>query len=285
MKTTPEQPAIIDTHLHLWDMQRMVYPWLEEAPAIRKTFLAEDYREAVKGLPVEKMVFVQAECLPESFLEEVRFVTEQARQDSRIQGIVAYAPLEQGQQAAAALDRLQEFPLVKGVRRMYDETPELCCTPAFLQGVRLLPQYGFSMDLSVRPHAIPHTLEMIAACPHTLFILDHLGKPRISAGAWEEYKHHIKKLAAFPNVTAKLSGLITEADHRYWTPEELEPYIQYAVDCFGEDRLLFGSDWPVVTQAGSCRQWLDALLEGLRHYDTTIIRKIFCENAMKVYRL
>ena len=285
MRTIPEQLTIIDTHLHLWDIQRMVYPWLDDVPAIRKTFLVADYREATIGLPIEKMVFVQAGCLPGGFLGEVRFVTEQAQQDDRIQGIVAYAPLEQGSGVATALDSLKEFPLVKGVRRMYDETPELCCTPAFLDAVQLLPQYGFSLDLSVRPHAIPHTLKMMAACPHTQFILDHLGKPRIGAGAWEEYKYNIKKLAAFPNVTAKLSGLITEANHRYWTPEELEPYIKYAVDSFGEDRLLFGSDWPVVTLAGSCQHWMEALLEGLRHYDTTIIRKIFRENAIKVYRL
>jgi L-fuconolactonase len=132
---------------------------------------------------------------------------------------------------------------------------------------------------------MPYTLEMIAASPGTQFILDHLGKPRISAGAWEEYKYNIKKLSAFPNVAAKLSGLLTEADHQSWTAGELAPYIQYAVDRFGEDRLLFGSDWPVITLAGSCRQWVDALLDGLQQYGTTTIHKIFYKNAMKFYRL
>lgn len=285
MKIMFENIPIVDAHLHLWDLQRMQYPWLDEVPAIRKSFLSADYREATKGMSIEKMVFVQAECLPGQFLEEVRFVTEQAQQDNRIQGIVAYAPVEEGKQVCAALDALKQFTLVKGVRRMYDETPALCCSPGFLEGVRLLPQYGFSFDLSVQPHAIPHTIEMIAACPETQFILDHLGKPRIAAGALDEYKRNIAKLAAFPNVAAKLSGLVTAADHQHWQPKDLAPYIRYAVDCFGEDRLLFGSDWPVVLLAGTCRQWLDALQDGLKYYSTAALEKIFHVNAMKIYRL
>jgi L-fuconolactonase len=126
---------------------------------------------------------------------------------------------------------------------------------------------------------------MIKSCPDTLFILDHLGKPDIKSGSINDFKKNIDKLAAFPNVVAKLSGLITEADWKGWTPENISPYIEHAVHCFGYDRLMFGSDWPVLLLAGTWQQWLTGLQEILRNCNTTEFQKIFYKNAIKIYRL
>lgn len=285
MSTALRNIPIIDTHLHLWDTSLLHYPWLESVPAIHRSFLLPDYQQAVQDYQVAQMVFVQAECLPEQYLEEVRFVTAQAAKDTRIRGIVAYAPVETGKQLVTVLDILKDYPLVKGVRRMYDDNPALCCNPAFLEGVHLLGEYGFSFDISVKPAAIPDTIRMMAAVPDTLFILDHLGKPDIKGGGLEVYKAQIAAMAKFPNVVAKLSGLITEANWHNWTPAELVPYIQHAVACFGTDRLLFGGDWPVVLLAGTWAQWLAALEEGLAGCTASDLQKIFYDNAVNIYRL
>jgi L-fuconolactonase len=277
--------SIIDTHLHLWDTRSMQYPWLDSVPAINRTFLIADYQQAVQGYPVEQLVFVQAECLPEQYLEEVHFVVTQAAKDPRIRGMVAYAPVERGKQLANELDKLKSYPLVKGVRRMYDDDPALCVSSAFLEGVQLLSTYGYTFDLSVKPASIPDTIGMIGACPDTLFILDHLGKPAIQGGGLDVYKKHIDTLAKFPNVVAKLSGLITEADWHTWTAKDLAPYIQHAVDCFGVERLLFGGDWPVVLLAGTWAQWITALEEGLSFCTAADLQKIFYDNAVNIYRL
>jgi L-fuconolactonase len=276
---------VIDAHLHLWDVKRMHYPWLDTVPTIRRSFFIEDYQQATKRFQVEKMVFVQADCQPGEYMEEVNFVEEQARKDRRIQGMVAYAPVERGKKMSEVLEALKRHPIVKGVRRMYDDDPALCCSPLFIEGLHLLPSYGFSFDISIKPHVMEETIRMIGNCPDTRFILDHLGKPDIRNRAFDGYKRNIERLAVFPNVTAKISGLVTEADLHNWTPADLKPYIHHAISCFGAERLMFGGDWPVVLLAGSYDSWVNALAEALLDYPEEVAAMIFCKNAVQIYHL
>jgi L-fuconolactonase len=273
---------LTDTHLHLWDTARLQYPWLHGLPQIQGVFLTEQYRQATAGFDVDRMVFVQAECLPEENVAEMELVMEQAALDPRIAGMVAYAGLEQGK---ASLRPFIGKPFVKGIRRMYDDAPDTCCTPCFLEAARALPEHGFSMDISTQPHALPHTARMIAQCPDTQFILDHLGKPAIRNGGLEAFKRDMDALAKFPNLAAKLSGLITEAAWRRWSVDTIAPYVQHAVSCFGEDRLMFGGDWPVVLLAGSWAEWVQALQQVLAEYPAAVQEKIWHGNAAHYYRL
>lgn len=279
------QIPIIDTHLHLWDINRLEYAWLNEVPAIKKTFLIEDYQQASKKFTIEKMVFVQCECLPEQCIQEVLYVVEQAFKDKRIQGIVAYAPLEQGKTVTMILEEYRNNALVKGVRRMYDDNPSLCYSTAFLDALNILPSYNLSFDISIKPHSMPATIQMIKACPNTFFILDHLGKPDIKNNALGAFLKNMDALAALPNVVAKISGLITEADWENWTVADLKPYIHHAIHTFGFNRLLFGGDWPVVLLAGSYEKWLGALSEVLQPFDREDLLQLFYTNAEKVYKL
>jgi L-fuconolactonase len=285
MEEAREYIPVIDTHLHLWDVNRLEYPWLRDVPAIEKTFLIADYQEASKNFPVEKMVFVQCECRPEQCLQEVALVMEQADRDERIKGIVAYAPLEQGRAVTALLDAYRNNPLIKGVRRIYDDEPGLCDSSSFLDALNLLPSYNLSCDISIKPHSMPATIRMIKACPDTFFVLDHLGKPAIKNGGLATFQKDMDMLAALPNVVAKVSGLITEADWSYWTVEDLKPYIEHATTTFGFDRLVFGGDWPVVLLAGSYQQWLQALNEALSFASREELWQLFYHNAVKFYRL
>ncbi len=276
---------VIDAHLHLWDISRLAYPWLDEVSAIKKTFLTDDYRQQTASFTIEKMVFVQCECLPEQCLNEVQFIMEQIATDPRIKGIVAYAPMEQGMAVKEILDSLAANQYVKGVRRMYDDEPSLCYSSPFIEALNMLPSYGFSFDISIKPHAVPHSLNMIQQCPDTLFIIDHLAKPAIRHHAFEQFKKDITALAAFPNTVAKISGLPVEAHNSSWSTQTLAPYITYAVEVFGEDRLMFGGDWPVVTLAGSYEKWITALFETLEPYGYDVMKKIFYTNAEKIYKL
>jgi len=275
---------IIDSHLHLWDISRFHYPWLDNVPSIKKSFFVEDYQKETNDFAIDKMIFVQAECLPEQCIKEVEFVLEQAIKNNRIQGIVAYAPVEDHPKFKNVLRELKEIKMVKGVRRMYDDDPELCCNTSFLESVNSLPAYNLSFDISVKPHSIPATIKMIKECPHTLFILDHLGKPDIENNGIELFKKNMDKLASFPNVVAKISGLLTEAGSK-WSLNSIQPYVDYAIKCFGYDRLLFGSDWPVLLLAASFNEWVSNLFQILGNTSITDLEKIFYTNAMKVYRL
>ncbi|WP_341836614.1 amidohydrolase family protein [Chitinophaga pollutisoli] len=273
---------MIDTHLHLWDTARLHYLWLQELPQLQGAFLTEQYRQATAGLEVDRMIFVQCECLPDENLAEMDLVLEQAALDPRIAGMVAYAALEQG---AASLQAFTGKPFVKGIRRMYDDSPGICCSPLFLESARAMPLHGLSMDISAQPHALADTARMITQCPDTQFILDHLGKPAIRGKQLEVFKRDMDMLAKFPNLAAKLSGLITEAAWHQWQVEEIAPYIHHAISCFGEDRLMFGGDWPVVLLAGNWAKWVEALREILADYPVAVQEKIWYGNATRFYRL
>jgi L-fuconolactonase len=126
---------------------------------------------------------------------------------------------------------------------------------------------------------------MVRACPETFFVLDHLGKPDIQAGQLEPWRDQIAELAELPNVACKVSGLVTEADLRHWTVADLQPYVQHVLTTFGEDRVLFGGDWPVVTMAASYRRWVTSLDELTADLSLTAQKKLWADNARRIYRL
>ena len=259
---------IVDTHLHVWDPSNLRYPWLSGAPKINRSLLLEDYRRACGTVGVAKMVFVQCECDPAQFLDEAAWVSQLAKQDARIRGIVPWAPLELGGWAEEPLARLSADPLVKGIRRIIQFEPdqEFCLKPSFIEGVKLLPRFGLSFDLCINHSQMVNTLKLVRQCPEVNFVLDHIGKPSIRTNELDPWRAHITEFAALPNVWCKLSGLATEADHEHWTPDQFRPYAEHVFSTFGCSRTMFGGDWPVSTQAIAYPRWvetLDSLTGGL----------------------
>ncbi|MBM3852320.1 MAG: amidohydrolase [Verrucomicrobia bacterium] len=282
----PDFP-LIDTHVHLWDPGRLGYPWLAEVPALNRPFLPADYRRACGPVPVAGMVFVQCECAPAQSAAEVAWVTELARAEPRLCGIVAQAPLEKGAAAEADLARLAANPLVKGVRRLLQAEADdaFCLRSDFLRGVQLLPRYGLSFDICIYHRQLANVVTLVRQCPHVRFVLDHIGKPDIKAGRLDPWRAELRELAALPNTWCKLSGLATEADCATWTPADLQPYIEHTIETFGARRLMFGSDWPVSTLATDYPRWVatvDAALAGASPEDR---HRIFEGNASECYRL
>jgi L-fuconolactonase len=279
--------ALIDSHVHFWQPQQLRYLWLDEVPAICRPFTPQELRQATQGVDLQKIVFVQADCVPEQGLDEVTWVSELARSEPRIQGIVAFAPLELSAPAITTyLDKLARFPLVKGVRRLIQsEGAGFAIRPEFIQGVQQLARYGYSFDICIVHNQMADAVQLVQQCPEVTFVLDHFGKPAIAAQQMEPWLMQVQALAALPNVWAKLSGLVTEADHVLWKPADLQPYIAHMLQCFGPARMLFGSDWPVVELAGTYERWVAAAVEATSHLSPRQQDDIFVNNAARIYRL
>jgi L-fuconolactonase len=219
-------------------------------------------------------------------LHEVTWVTELAQVEPRIQGIVAFAPLEVGAAIADYLEKLKAFPLVKGVRRLIQsEAPGFARRPEFVRGVQQLAQFGFRCDICIIHPQMEDVIRLVEQCPEISFVLDHLGKPAINDQVLEPWATQLRALAEFPHVYCKLSGLVTEADHRHWTEADLRPYMEVALDAFGPNRLMFGGDWPVSELATSYQRWVETAESMLSTLSEADRNRIFFENAQTYYQL
>lgn len=278
---------IVDTHLHIWDLGRLRYPWLASVGSLNKSHLIEDYRRACGSVAVAKMVFLQCECDPVQFQAEADWVTEVAKADPRIRGIVPWAPLERGEAAGDALLKLAANPLVKGIRRIiqFEKDQEFCLKPAFVRGVQSLHAHGLSFDLCINHRQLDNTIKLVRQCPNVRFVLDHIAKPDIKAGLLDPWRAELRELSRLENVWCKLSGLATEADHAKWTPADLKPYIDHVMECFGFDRVMFGGDWPVSTQASDYLRWVTTLDEALRGSSPDELHRLYVRNAESFYRV
>jgi L-fuconolactonase len=283
----PEGP-IVDSHVHLWDPGAFRIAWLDGDALLGKPYALRDYREHTRGVDVEAMVYLEVDLAPHYTLLGARWAAERAREDPRLQAIVAHAPVEFGEQASAYLEELIRLgPIVRGVRRITQAEADLdfCARPAFLRGVQMLSEFGLSFDACVVHHQLPGVIELARQCPETQFVLDHLGKPDIAARELNPWRAHIRELATLRNVVCKISGAVTEADHASWSVEDLKPYVLHALESFGTDRVLFGGDWPVVLRASSYRRWVDALDELTVDLSAVARRELWADNARRVYRL
>jgi L-fuconolactonase len=178
------------------------------------------------------------------------------------------------------------MPLVKGIRRLIQsEAPGFCIQPDFVRGVQLLSEYGFSFDICVRHHQLADTVTLVEQCPEVQFVLDHIGKPDIKAGLLSPWQEHIHSLANFPNVMCKLSGMITEADSQSWSAADLKPYFDTVLEAFGVERVMYGSDTPVIQLVARHENWLATVLDALNPFSPLQIEQMMSENARRFYRL
>ncbi len=283
-----ETLPIVDAHVHLWNPDQFSMPWLADIPRLNRPYGLQDYREQSLGLPIEAIVYIEVGVEPQEALREARYVVELAREEPRLQAIVAAAPVERGESVREYLVSLVAIsPLIKGVRRnLQDEAePDFCLQPDFVAGVRLLAEFNLSFDLCIKHWQLPYVTELVRRCPHTAFILDHLGKPSIKQQLLDPWQADLRTLAGLPNVVCKISGMVTEADLESWQPADLEPFINTVLDTFGEERVLFGSDWPVVLLASSYHRWYETLQVLTARLPVSARRKLWSENARHFYRI
>ena len=283
-----ETIPIVDAHVHLWNPNQFSMPWLAGVPALNRPYGLQDYREQTQGLPIAGMVYVEVGVVPQLALHEARSVVELARDEPRLQAIVAAAPVELGAGVRGHLEALVALsPLIKGVRRNIQDEAEadFCLRPDFVEGVCLLAEFCLSFDLCIRHWQLPSVIELVRRCPGTVFILDHLGKPDIKRQLLDPWEANLRALAALPNVACKISGMVTEADHQHWQPANLEPFVNVVLEAFGEERVLFGSDWPVALLASSYQRWYETLQTLTAHLPFPVRGKLWAENAQRFYHI
>jgi L-fuconolactonase len=236
------------------------------------------------GVPLESIVFVEANPRPDLALAEVEFVGELAAAEPRIEGIVAFADLLGDRGVEAAFDALVERPLVRGVRHnIQGNPPGFALQPRFVTGVREAGRRGFTFDLCAT-HAQLHEVDLAREAEGSPLVLDHCGKPGIRDGLWEPWASNIRQLAALPNVWCKISGLLTEAD-RAWRPRDIVRYAEHVVSCFGTDRIIYGSDWPVLTLTDRSTEWYAVTRLLTAGWSADERQRFYRDNARRFYGL
>lgn len=283
----PDFP-IVDCHVHLWDPERFRMSWLDANERLNRPFLLKEYREATAGLEVDAMVYLEVDLDPEYKLLEARWVDGLAGQDPRLRGIVASAPVEDGEVVQTYLDHLSAAgPRLKGIRRITqaEPDPDFCLRPDFVRGVQLLADYDLSFDICINSRQLASTIRLVEQCPNTRFMLDHIAKPDVRGGGLDPWREQMRRLAASANVFCKISGVVTEADWTSWTVADVRPYVEHALEVFGEDRVAYGGDWPVVLNAAPYRRWVETLETITAGASPQAQRKLWAENARRFYRL
>lgn len=274
---------VIDSHLHLWNPERLSYPWLEETPPLRRPFGLTELATATEGVPLHGFIFVECNTAPEQALEEARIIREIADDEPRLLGIVAFADLTRPQELPAVLAAYRELGLVCGVRHNIQGMPRgFCHSEAFIAGVREVGRQGFTFDLCATHDQLDEVVRLAEACPDTPLILDHCGKPGIAAGKRDPWRAHIRELAQLPHLWGKLSGLLTEAGSD-WSEDQLLPYAEHVVDEFGHERVMYGGDWPVLTLAGTYGEWYQFTRRFTSEWTPATRRAFYHDNALRCY--
>ena len=277
---------LVDAHVHFWNPHVLSYPWLDGLAALRRPFLPADYATATDGAPVERIVFVECNCNPADNIIEAAFVDGLATAEPRISAVVAYVDVTDVSTRDRALETLSGFARVKGIRHNIQGQPAgFALQRAFVDGVRRVGRSGFTFDLCVTHDQLAETIELVAQCPNTRFVLDHCGKPAIRCALVEPWRTAITRLAGFENVCCKLSGLLTEAGPERSRDEDLAPYANHVVDVFGTARVLYGSDWPVLTLAGRYADWYGFTQRLTERWSTGERERFYRDNAVRFYEL
>ncbi|HVS47901.1 MAG TPA: amidohydrolase family protein [Candidatus Dormibacteraeota bacterium] len=278
---------IVDAHHHFWDPARHDYPWMgDELASIRRPYGPEDLRPLLLANGVDRSVLVQTIAS----VEETREFLAIAAATSFLAGVVGWVDLTDAS-VADRLSQLRDGPggeWLVGIRhQVHDEADEgWLLRDDVLRGIRAVGEIGLVYELLVRTRELPAALTVARRFPDIRFVLDHMAKPRISRGARDpEWEQAMAGFAELPNVTCKLSGMVTEASWTEWTPEDLEPYVRRVLGWFGPERCIFGSDWPVCLLAASYEQVMQAARYALRGLSNSEIDGVLGSNAIKFYRL
>ena len=295
---------IIDTHQHLWDLEKMNLPWLDNVPALKQGYLPADYLKAAEGTEIYRTVYMEVDAHADHKQKEIEDMTLLCKSDEGImQGIVI-----SGNPGDSEFSEFLEFNsgnhYIKGVRQVLhtlEQPPKYCLSTEFMQGIRELGKRGLLFDICIRPAELQDAVELCLQNPETIFMLDHCGNadPYVINGqrrqdtssldstfvhTRENWQEGILQLGRLDNVYCKISGIISRAEPG-WNSETLAPTVNACLDSFGEDRVVFGGDWPVCTLGASLSEWVAALRQIVNNRPKIQQEKLFHLNAERLYNL
>jgi L-fuconolactonase len=272
----------VDSHQHFWQVDKFDYPWMEpHDPVLYQDYLPEQLKPILHENHVSRTVLVQAS----NSLEETEWLLKLAASTTFVYGVVGWVDLKDPH----VDDQLKNFKAnkrFKGVRHLVEsETKDdWLIQPEVLHGLSRVEKYGLSYDLLVHTRHLKYVPKIVEKCPDLDLVIDHMAKPNIENGELDEWAKALKPVAAHKNIYCKMSGLVTEAGAG-WVTGQLQPYVDYALELFGPERLMFGSDYPVCLKVATYEEVLEAFKGLLDYLDDAEIKRIFRENAADFYRL
>lgn len=273
----------IDAHHHLWRYSAEEYGWIDgNMAALQRDFLPEDLIAQMRSAGVDGTIVVQAR----QTLEETHWLLELADRHPEIRGVVGWAPITDPA-LLVSLEGLIGRAKLKGLRHIVQAEPNenFILSEDFNRGIRALHGTGLVYDVLIYERHLPQTIAFVDRHPDQVFVLDHIAKPKIGEGEVQPWAGRIREVAKRENVSCKISGMVTEADWKRWTPEGLRPYLDTVVEAFGPQRLMVGSDWPVCLVACGYEQWFRVLEQYFAGFSVQERDAVFGDNARQVYRL
>ena len=282
MRNDVTRSGTIDAHHHLWHYTAEEYGWIDESVAeLRRDFLAEDLQRELAAARVDGAVVVQARQTD----EETRWLLSVARETPHIFGVVGWAEIA-GENFPAHVEQLAQEPQLVGLRHVVQAEPDgFLDGAAFNRGVRAMQHTDLVYDVLIYERQLEEATRFIDRHPQQAFVLDHIAKPKIATSELEPWRKRIAELARRPNVCCKVSGMVTEANPKSWTPEQLRPYLDAVVEAFGPQRLMAGTDWPVCLVGTSYGGWWSLLRNYFAEFNDDERASVFAECAMRVYSL
>jgi L-fuconolactonase len=273
----------LDAHQHFWKYSSADYGWItDEMAVLKRDFLPRDLRPVLAADVFDGSIAVQAQ----QSVDETRWLLALAKENSFIKGVVGWVDLC----SPALRDQLAEFEAdnrLVGIRHVVQAEPddEFMLRPEFRHGIAQLASFGLAYDLLLYPRHLLVAAKLVAEFPHQTFVLDHVAKPGIAAGVLEPWRRDIAALAAFPNVSCKLSGMVTEARWSEWTAADFAPYLDTVFEAFGPSRLMIGSDWPVCTVAGDYGAVMNIVRSYIAKLSAGERGAILGENCARIYSI
>jgi L-fuconolactonase len=273
----------IDAHHHLWRYSAAEYGWISDSmEELRRDFLPGDLEAEAKSAHIDAAIAVQAR----QTMQETYWLLELARENPFMAGVVGWASII-SPEFPKLLGELCVHPKLKGLRHvLQDESDDgYALRGEFQRGIHALAGTGLVYDILIYERHLPAAVPLVDRNPNQIFVLDHLAKPKIAMQEISPWRENLRELARRPNVNCKVSGLVTEANWEAWTVRDLEPYLEIALECFGPERLLAGSDWPVCLLATRYQRWWETLRQWVSKLSDFEQGNILGGNAVRVYRL
>ena len=271
----------IDSHQHFWHYSPTEHTWMSDSMSvIRRDFLPEDLQPLLASLSFDGCIAVQAR----QSLEETRWLLELADRFSFIKGVVGWLDLC-SPELPGQLEQFANHSKLVGVRHVVQDEPddEFMLRHEFRRGIAQLRQFDLTYDLLLFPKHIPAAVRLVEEFPEQLFVLDHIAKPSIAQGLISPWREDLQRLAQFPNVSCKLSGMVTEAKWKQWQPDDYRPYLDTVVEAFGSDRLMIGSDWPVCILSSDYASTMQLVIEYIQQLPEEAQAAILGGNCARFY--
>ncbi len=285
--------AIVDTHQHLWDLTKFNLPWLkgDAVQKINRSYLMADYLKLIGSHKVVKTVYMEVNVAADQQAAEAEYVLDLCRRDDNpmVGAIIGGSP--QSAEFANYMKPYAENRRINGVRTVLhdDDRPKgMCLEKTFVDNVKLLGEMDKSFDLCMRPGEIGDGAKLAELAPKTRLIVDHCGNMPVTADkqqARDAWMAGMKEAAARPNVFCKISGIIVTAKADAWKPQDLAANVNFCLETFGIDRCFFGGDWPVCTLTAPLADWISALKEIVKDKPLDFQKKLFHDNAVRIYKL